>query len=533
MRWTDLDPHDLFEWRAGSPGVHRILGARALVLDTESLALLTPLLSEARNASAAPLLRDLGYAQGVRLAERALALIPTHADPWELASTCGKWLGLGHAAHDPVPAFPAPLSWHHSLEATSTRSMHGTQAAPTCHFLAGFLSGCVSRALERTVTFVEERCMAQGHDSCDFIVAPDTQIERWESSRARYVETLLSKIPPEQVESASAINGVSDDLGLGARSPHMREIVSLAARVAPVDSTVLITGETGVGKERLAEFIHQHSMRAGHPYLPLNCSALSDSLLESELFGHRRGSFTGATEDHAGLFEAAHAGTIFLDEIGDISTSLQVKLLRVLQERKVRRIGETHYRSINVRVIAATNRNLQRDVQEGRFRQDLYYRLNVVALHVPPLRDRPEDLRLLLRTVLVRTAKALGRPIHGYAPQALDALLTHSWPGNIRELENAIERACAVALGSLIDLSDLPESVRHYPPSTTPGHLAKPLRDVEREHILAALRATGGNKARAAERLQISRQTLARKLREYDLTSSASRTPQNGPRGAK
>jgi two-component system, NtrC family, response regulator HydG len=532
MRWTDLDSHDLFDWWSGTPGIHRIIGARALVIDAATLALITPLLADAASERRAPqLLRDLGYAQGMRTAERALATIPDRVDSWELASVCGKWLGLGQAAGASTPTYPAPLSWQHSFEAAIERATDGTQTAPVCHFLAGFLSGCVSRALDRTVTCVEDHCVVQGHPYCRFVAAEGLPAgaDAW----ARQIQTLIRTMDSDQTESVVATETSDDDLGLGARSPHMREIVSLAARVAPVDSTVLITGETGVGKERLAEFIHQHSTRAGQPYLPLNCSALSDALLESELFGHRRGSFTGATEDHAGLFEAAHGGTIFLDEIGDISTAMQVKLLRVLQERKVRRLGETHYRAINVRVIAATNRNLQREVQEGRFRQDLYYRLNVVALHVPPLRDRPEDLRLLLRTVLLRTARALARPIHGYTPQALDALLTHSWPGNIRELENAIERACAVAVGSLIDLADLPEGVRHYPPSTTPSHLAKPLRDVEREYILAALRATGGHKARAAERLQISRQTLTRKLREYGLTSASGRNAPGAQRGGK
>jgi transcriptional regulator with PAS, ATPase and Fis domain len=295
----------------------------------------------------------------------------------------------------------------------------------------------------------------------------------------------------------------------------MREVVALAARVAAVDSTMLITGESGVGKERLAQFVHEQSRRASKPFVPVNCAALTDSLLESELFGHRRGAFTGAVEDRQGLFEAAAGGTLFLDEIGDISPAMQVRLLRVLQERSVRRLGENHYRPFDVRVIAATNRDLFREVNEGRFRSDLYYRLNVVAIHIPPLRERPEDLRLLLRRLLQRAIDSSRCPAKGYTPAALKAMLSYSWPGNIRELENAIERACALVTGPLVDELDLPPEVRRHGRQRARHDEPRSLAEMEREWILRAVQSEGGNRLRAARRLGISRQTLLRRLHTY------------------
>jgi two-component system response regulator HydG len=306
---------------------------------------------------------------------------------------------------------------------------------------------------------------------------------------------------------------------LGVYSPVMRRLVDLAGRVAQVDTTVLITGESGVGKERLAQFIHQESPRATGPFVPINCGALSETLIESELFGHRRGAFTGALDDHAGLFEAAQNGTLLLDEVGDVPTWMQVKLLRVLQERQVRRLGENRQRSVNVRVIAATNRELKEDVAERRFRRDLYYRLRVVELHVPPLRDRPGDLEGLAELLLVRIARRLRRPITGYTSSALQRILAYPWPGNIRELENAIERACALTTTELIDVEDLPDELRYRPTLVSASPSVRPLREVEREYILAALQHNRGNKTRTADQLRIASATLFRKLKRYEAAS--------------
>jgi transcriptional regulator with PAS, ATPase and Fis domain len=297
----------------------------------------------------------------------------------------------------------------------------------------------------------------------------------------------------------------------GAHSPKMRALMDLAARAAPVDDTVLITGESGVGKEWLARWLHDASPRARGCYVPVNCGAFADTLVESELFGHVRGAFTGALKDHAGVFEAAHRGTLLLDEIGEVSSAMQVKLLRVIEAREVRRVGETTARPVDFRLIAATNRDLPRAVAENRFREDLYYRLHVIDLHVPPLRERPEDLRTLADHFLAHAAARLRRPIVAFEPEAMDRILHYPWPGNIRELEHAIRRACLAATGPRLIVEDLPSSVRHG----TPDRDARPLREGERDHILKALERHHGDRVRTAEELRISLSTLNRKLRRY------------------
>jgi two-component system, NtrC family, response regulator HydG len=289
----------------------------------------------------------------------------------------------------------------------------------------------------------------------------------------------------------------------------MRRVRDLAARVATVDSTVLIAGESGVGKERMARWIHHASPRRDGPFVAVNCGAFTDTLLESELFGHVRGAFTGATADREGLFESAHRGTLFLDEIGEVSPAMQVRLLRVLQEREVRRVGETRTRRVDVRLIAATNRDLARAVRDGRFRADLYYRLRVVELLIPPLRERPDELAPLVRTLLPIIAARLGRPAAACSPAAWAALLAYAWPGNIRELEHALERACVVARDAVIDRDDLPESL-------LVAGTAPPIHSIaerERRHVETVLASVGGNRRRAAAVLGISPSTLKRRLR--------------------
>lgn len=313
------------------------------------------------------------------------------------------------------------------------------------------------------------------------------------------------RAPPPQEEGQA----------FGVFSQAMRGLVDLASRVASVDSTILITGESGVGKERFAQFIHRASARAAGPFIAVNCGALSETLAESELFGHARGAFTGAFQDRPGLFESADAGTLLLDEVGDVPLPLQVKLLRVLQEHEVRRLGENRQRRVDVRLIAATNRNLKDDVEDGRFRQDLYFRLNVVELHVPPLRERPDDLRGLAAMLQTRIATRMRRTIGGFTEAALACLLQYGWPGNIRELENTIERACALATGALIDVDDLPNELHPCARLATLGPAIRPLFEVEREYILSALQLNHGNKTRTAEQLRIAEATLFRKLKRY------------------
>jgi DNA-binding NtrC family response regulator len=247
----------------------------------------------------------------------------------------------------------------------------------------------------------------------------------------------------------------------------------------------------------------------------VNCAAVTESLLESELFGHAKGAFTGATHDRPGLFEAAHGGTLFLDEVGEVPASMQAKLLRVLQEREVRRVGENQSRKVDVRVVAATNRNLAAEVVAGRFRQDLYYRLRVIELKVPPLRERRDDILPLARMLLAEATERMGRRVSSFSPQAADQLMRYPWPGNVRELGNAIERAVALCEGPRVEVEDLPEEVRAAPPSLLPDAGPRTLEDMERAYILAVLARNEGNRARTAEQLDIGIATLYRKLKQY------------------
>jgi two-component system, NtrC family, response regulator HydG len=305
------------------------------------------------------------------------------------------------------------------------------------------------------------------------------------------------------------------ELGLGVSSPAMQEALRLASQVAKYDSTVLIVGESGVGKERLARFVHDASRRATGPFIPVNCGAVPESLFESELFGHARGAFTGALQERPGYFEAAQGGSLLLDEVGELPLPMQVKLLRVLQDREIRRVGENRQRHVNVRVIAATNRHLADDVADRRFRCDLFYRLRVVEIVVPPLRQRPEDLQGLAQMLLERVAQQMERAINSYTPAALEKILSYSWPGNVRELENAVERACLLAMGNAIDVGDLPAEVRDHRTLMIKSEEVRPLRDVERDHILSVLERNHGNKTITALQLGIGLATLRRKLNSY------------------
>ena len=302
-------------------------------------------------------------------------------------------------------------------------------------------------------------------------------------------------------------------------NPATQRVLSLAARVARFDTNILIVGESGVGKERLARFIHERSARTHGPFVAVNCGALPDALFEAELFGHTRGAFTGAVQDRPGMFEAAANGTLLLDEVGEVPHHLQVKLLRALQEGEVRRLGENRQRKTDARIIAATNRRLAHDVEEGRFRRDLFYRLSVVVLEIPPLRERPEDLLTLSESILRSVATRIRRPITGYTPEALDRLRRYHWPGNVRELENAIEHACAIAAEDVIQLHDLPDELRHHRSLNTDAAYVRPLHEVEREYILAALQRNQGNRTRTAQQLKIGAATLFRKLKQYAVTA--------------
>ncbi len=303
------------------------------------------------------------------------------------------------------------------------------------------------------------------------------------------------------------------------KSRPFSDVMRLAEQVAPTESTVLIQGESGTGKEVIARYIHELSARSEGPFLSLNCGALPESLLESELFGHVKGSFTGAVRDKQGLFAAARGGTFFLDEIGEMSPATQVKLLRVLQEREAIPVGGTEAVPLDVRVVAATNRDLEEEIKRGRFRTDLFYRLNVIAIHLPPLRDRRDDIPIFVDAFLKRIANEHGEEPKSLAPDALEVIMAYDWPGNVRELENALERAVVLVKANVIPLSAIPTKVteRKAEPLVTEEVRTNPTLDViEQAYITWVLNAEGGNKTRAAEVLGIDPSTLYRKLSKYE-----------------
>ncbi len=318
--------------------------------------------------------------------------------------------------------------------------------------------------------------------------------------------------------------------GIITKSPKMLQMLQLIGRLSDVDSTVLITGETGVGKELVARAIHFTGARKNKPFVAINCGALTESLLESELFGHEKGSFTGAFRSKPGKFECAHKGTLFLDEIGEIAPAMQVKLLRALQEKRVEKVGGTHPIDVDVRVISATNQNIKEKVNDHDFRIDLFYRLNVIPIHVPPLRERPEDIPLLMKHFISMHNENLNRKIREVTPRALNQLMDYHWPGNVRELENIVERAFITCEKDVIDRFPIPQSSEDLPPSPPmdarmavngdiPFSVARSrlLKNFERAYLQEALGRCEGNVTRTAQKTGINPRTLWRKLKEHGL----------------
>jgi transcriptional regulator with GAF, ATPase, and Fis domain len=311
------------------------------------------------------------------------------------------------------------------------------------------------------------------------------------------------------------------------RSKRWRDVLAQATKVAPTDTTVLLTGESGTGKEVVARFIHRGSVRKDGPFVALNCAALPEQLLESELFGHEKGAFTGAVNVRAGKIEQAARGVLFLDEVGEMSPAVQAKFLRVLQEREFQRLGGTRTLKADVRVLAATNRNLKAAIAQGGFREDLFYRLAVFDIALPPLRERPEDIPLLVEAFLEEIGRSVGRPAAGVSAEAREQLVGHPWPGNVRELRNAIERAVILCEGGLIASEHLPVGVlaapppAAVPPAAAPVSAAATLDAAERDLIVEALARAGHNKSKAARLLGLTRAQLRSRLDKHGLTSES------------
>jgi len=334
-----------------------------------------------------------------------------------------------------------------------------------------------------------------------------------------------SQLVRENTRYRDELKGREDWSPLVGSSPAMLEVYKLVARVSEGRSTVLLQGESGTGKELIARAIHANSPRREKPFIPVNCGALPDTLLESEMFGYEKGAFTGAVGTKAGLFEAANGGTLFLDEIGDLSPALQVKLLRVMQDQEVRRVGGTTSLKVDVRIIVATNRDLEQFVKEGKFRDDLYYRLNVVRITLPTLAERKEDVPMLAHHFLQKYAGGSARAVRGFLPDTMALLKQYRWPGNVRELENAIERAVSLSHGPLLTPDDLPAALRQSGSqvgdktevSDQHDEVCLTLEEVEKRHLIRVLKETKGNKVRAAKILGIDRRTLYRMAERFGL----------------
>ncbi|WP_300667370.1 sigma 54-interacting transcriptional regulator [Desulfoluna sp.] len=352
----------------------------------------------------------------------------------------------------------------------------------------------------------------------DYLMKPlDFDLLRLTLDRA--VEHVGLKEENRQLRATLGEASLDDIIG---SSPVMKALGEMLVMIAPSEATVLITGESGTGKELVARLIHRKSARSHKPMVVVNCAALTDTLLESELFGHERGAFTGADRRREGLFMQADGGTLFLDEIGETSAAMQAKLLRVIQEREFQRVGGESVVSVDVRIIAATHRDLAAEVKEGRFREDLYYRLNVVSLTIPPLRKRDGDIPLLVQHFSDKYATKNRKLVKGVTPDAMDRLIKHPWPGNVRELENTLERAVILMCGEYISERELPMNLTSTDSSqsqalTNTAMAGRPLADIEKEAILATLDETGGNKSETARRLGINRKTLHLKIKNYGL----------------
>lgn len=541
MRAEDLDHSELLELDQEG-GVIRFAGQRALLLDAVAMGLLRKYLVENFGLTAArTVFTQFGFAHGWRMAEAMKTEFQwENDDEWRRAGlrihNLGGLFRVESGSQDPLAK--EGLTLVASYEAEQHLLHFGRADAQMCWTICGLMSGYLSRTVGSEVFVLEDRCLGKGDAACHLF---GRTREEWGDERAedlrfyeskqledsldvslhRVTETLRrteQKLREHRRALVRVARDVDEPLGVIAKSPAMERLVDLARRVAKVDSTVLITGESGSGKERIARLLHDESTRAAGPFIAVNCGAITETLLEGELFGHARGAFTGATHDRPGLFEAACGGTLLLDEVGEVSPGMQVKLLRALQEREIRRVGENRTRKVDVRIVAATNRDLAQGVTDGVFRQDLYYRLKVVELRVPPLRERKDDILPLARVLLADAGLRMKRSISGLSPRTADQLLRYEWPGNVRELANSMERAVALAQGARVELEDLAEEIREaFPKPAAVEGTVRPLDVIEKEYILAALELNDGNQTHTAEQLKIGSATLYRKLKSYGM----------------
>ena len=532
-------------------GTIRLHQQRVVILSAAAMGLLRKEIIETLGeATARRLLLRFGYADGYHDAVTLRDRSPV-ADPLEALRSGASLHTLEGIVRATVESadytaetgrFAASVKWESSYEAEQHLHHYGTSADPVCWSLVGYISGYASACIGRELYFQETTCAGQGARRC---VVKGRDAESWGdrladlrfdfqgADLAKEVERLRDAAKRQLADLARRervlerrereLDLLRERVARHAKSKHfiaggpaMQDVLELAARVAPLDTTVLIFGESGTGKEFIVRLVHDQSPRASGPFVSVNCAALTETLLESELFGHTRGSFTGAVRDKAGLFEVAAGGTLFLDEIGEVAPTIQAKLLRALQEREIRRVGSERTIKVNVRVVAATNRDLKAAVAAGAFREDLYFRLAGFTITVPPLRDRKEDIPALVHEFLRRSSQRVKKDVKSVSADAMTALVRYAWPGNVRELENAIERAVILANGATVKKRDLPLEV------TSPSELAAPdtldLEAHERVLILKALERFKGNRQRAAKALNISTVTLWRRMKHFEIS---------------
>jgi DNA-binding NtrC family response regulator len=545
-------------------GQIRLKGYRMVMLSAAALGCLRKELIETIGRDQArALMKRFGHAAGLADGLALLELFPeaTRDEHMAYGPALHSLEGVARVIRDESKSevdlergrYHVETYWEDSYEAEQHLELLGRSDVPVCWTLVGYATGHASSAAGRDMVVVETECKAMGHDRCRVVIGfADEMPEAARRENPDYephhlpeiLEDLLGTIKKQKQTLRTKERTISrlrseleEDLREGrllGTSEAITTALDLAKHVAPVDTIVLILGESGTGKELLARHIHEASRRAKKPFVAVNCSALPESLQEAELFGFTKGAFTGAVDESQGVFEAAHGGTLLLDEIGDLSLSAQTKILRVLQEGEIKRLGEAGVRKVDVRVLAATHRDLETMVQERTFREDLFYRLSVVPITLPPLRERGDDTLLLARHFARVYAQKFSKKLGGLSRAAKCAIAAHRWPGNVRELQNAVQRGVIMAQGREIEVEDLPEGVllgaRRVVPavtestSTGTGHgNDDALHEIEdeRERIRRALNIAGGNRERAASMLGMSRTTLWRKMKAYGVSPDA------------
>ena len=550
---TDLDRLQLAELLDFRPdlGVIRLQNQRVVILSAAAVGLIKKELIDTFGRDVARrLMLRFGYADGyhdaVNMRERS-----GWTDPIE-GIRAGAILhtleGIARVEiirleRDDKGRFDMEVVWHGSYTAEQHLHHYGPSEQPVCWSLVGYATGYASACLGQEVYFRETSCLGQGQKHCTVIGRDATawtddletlradfqganlgqEVERLatavrlQAQQLAKRERLLERRERELNLLRERINRHAESKHFVARSPAMQEVLELAGHVAPLDTTVLVLGESGTGKEFVVKMIHEQSRRAGGPFVSVNCAALTETLLESELFGHVRGAFTGAMRDKPGLFEVASYGTLFLDELGEVAPSVQAKLLRALQEREIRRVGGERTIKINTRVVAATNRDLRAAVNAGSFREDLYFRLSAFVITIPPLRDRREDIPILAHQFVQRAAARMEKDVRTVSADAMTLLVRYAWPGNVRELEHAIERGVILARGTTVSVRDLPPEIVQGGEGIRTTETFD-LKKNEQRLIRQALDRFKGNRKRAADALNISAVTLWRKMKEYGLS---------------